>query len=97
MLSQHLPKDTDENEVKHLQNIGSMRRHSNPRHVRRRIRVTARIFRHLFSINNKDKILLRDGVTIDVVWIGNRIYWTIYNNSHQTTSVLSHGLHCAAW
>jgi hypothetical protein len=41
-------------------------------------------------------------VTIDGVWIDNRIYMTLYTqhftgHSHTKTGVLSHGLHCVAW
>jgi hypothetical protein len=58
-----------------------------------------------FALRRKVNIFTRDSVTIDGVRVGNLIYWTLLNNSwlHFTnhyctqTSVLSHGLHCAAW
>jgi hypothetical protein len=47
-------------------------------------------------------ILSRDRMIIDWVWNGNRIYlknsWLRFTNHYNTkNSVLSHGLHCAAW
>jgi hypothetical protein len=52
----------------------------------------------------RSMILLRDGVMIDRVWIGNGYIGHPYSSSlhftnhyHTKTRVPSHGLHCADW
>jgi hypothetical protein len=56
-----------------------------------------------FTIHHSSSILSFIWLIIDGVWIGNRIGLskqlvnTLNKSHYTTTSVLSHGLHCAAW